>query len=168
VAGYRRACAEMVSRRKDTWYFGASALLAEMCSFGPDAVDDLWQLVPLAERAAPDDSPRLLYLVALGGGLSRARRFALAVPCLEPARDDSQSVPVAWIYLAMAHHRLGHADEEKKWRDKAAAWIEQRDKPRPGGSALPLNLTALVLFKELEELDARDRDALAELNRATE
>ncbi|HKI33716.1 MAG TPA: hypothetical protein VKA46_17820 [Gemmataceae bacterium] len=30
-----------------------------------------------------------------------------------------------WFVLAMAHHRLGHADEVPRWYDKAVGWMEK-------------------------------------------
>ena len=35
-----------------------------------------------------------------------------------------------WFFLALAHHKLGHAEEAKKWYDKAVGWLEKN------GSAL--------------------------------
>jgi WD40 repeat protein/serine/threonine protein kinase/Flp pilus assembly protein TadD len=170
--GYRRACAALLARRKDSWYFGLSALVAETCTFGADAVEDPWLPVQMAERAAQDPSRGRSYLATLGETLYRAGCFDLAVPCLEEGLKSPNAVPDGWFFLAMAHQRLGHADEAKKWGDKAAEWLEQRTRPKAGAQApfvSPGNLLeALVLSRELEELAKRDEEGLAELTQAVE
>ncbi len=35
-----------------------------------------------------------------------------------------------WLFLAMAHHRLCHADEARKYLAKAGKWIDQAEKKR--------------------------------------
>jgi serine/threonine protein kinase/Tfp pilus assembly protein PilF len=35
-----------------------------------------------------------------------------------------------WFFLAMAHGRLGHAQEARRWFDQAVAFVEQMDRPR--------------------------------------
>jgi hypothetical protein len=30
-----------------------------------------------------------------------------------------------WFFLAMAHHRLGHADEARRWLDQGVHGIEE-------------------------------------------
>ena len=58
----------------------------------------------------------------------------------------------------MAHQRLGHVEEAKKWHDKAAQWIERetRKKPKEPAAANPLpwnrRLTLQLLRREAEEL----------------
>ena len=42
------------------------------------------------------------------------------------------AVPVNWLVLAMAHHRLGHAKEARQWLDKA---VDAIDKDRMATSA---------------------------------
>jgi hypothetical protein len=32
---------------------------------------------------------------------------------------------VDWLFLAMAHRRLGHAPEARKWYDRAVDWLDQ-------------------------------------------
>ena len=33
--------------------------------------------------------------------------------------------PFDWLFLAMAHHRLGHAEEARSWLDRSVRWIGQ-------------------------------------------
>src|SRR5262249_5266978 len=53
-------------------------------------------------------------------------QFEEAIPFLEAAGKVHGSGGNAhnWFFLAMAHHRLGHADEARRWLEKAVGWIE--------------------------------------------
>ncbi|MHB8971324.1 MAG: tetratricopeptide repeat protein [Pirellulaceae bacterium] len=70
---------------------------------------------------------------ALGTVLYRAGRFDEAVARLaetealvqEPSEASNVSPAYTWFVLAMAQHRLGHADEAKQWLDKAVAWTDK-------------------------------------------
>jgi tetratricopeptide (TPR) repeat protein len=42
----------------------------------------------------------------------------------DPGERPNFSPAYAWLFLAMAEHRLGHAAEAKRWLDKAGQWIE--------------------------------------------
>ena len=33
-------------------------------------------------------------------------------------RVNGESIPQEWAFLAMAHHRLGHRDEARRWLDR--------------------------------------------------
>jgi hypothetical protein len=65
---------------------------------------------------------------------------------------------VNWLVLAMAHQRLGHADEARKWFDKAARWMDNygRGAPGPAEALRSLHphdaLACLVLRREAEAL----------------
>ena len=66
--------------------------------------------------------------------LYRAGRMEEAAPATHGGRASlcrtrvncSNSSPAyTWFFLAMTHHRLGDADEAKKWFDKATAWTDK-------------------------------------------
>ncbi len=65
--------------------------------------------------------------------LYRAGRFEEALARLSEADallqapSEALKSPPAyiWFFLAMAQHRLGHADEAKQWLDKAVAWTDK-------------------------------------------
>ncbi len=42
-----------------------------------------------------------------------------------------------WLFLAMAHHHLAHAEEAKQCLKKAMEWIELTNHNRSGGLASP-------------------------------
>jgi hypothetical protein len=50
-----------------------------------------------------------------------------------------KEAPVTWLLLALAHHRLGHADEARRWLAKAKLWLDlaeqNPDVPGEGGLA---------------------------------
>ena len=45
----------------------------------------------------------------------------------------NEGLPLDWLFLAMAYHRLNHRDEARTWLDKAAARIEGSDGAIRGG-----------------------------------
>ena len=58
--------------------------------------------------------------------------------------------PVDWVFLAMAHHQLGHADEAQKFRDKSRAALKTVavNDPRRTWNRIELE----ILFAEAEAL----------------
>jgi hypothetical protein len=60
-------------------------------------------------------------LNTLGIALYRAGRFEEAIQRLEEAiqaRGGGQGHPEDWPFLAMAHHRLGHRDQARRWLER--------------------------------------------------
>jgi WD40 repeat protein/tetratricopeptide (TPR) repeat protein len=83
---------------------------------------DLSEAVRLAELAvngAPENQ-KAAGLNPLGAALYRAGRFAEAVRRLEEGIQKRKGVSTweDWVFLAMAHHRLGHHDEARRWLDR--------------------------------------------------
>jgi hypothetical protein len=73
---------------------------------------------------------------------------------------DGATGPWEWLFLAIAHHRLKHTGEAKKWLDQAATWIaaaeKQQDGPlgstRPGWYNWRERVMANALRREAESL----------------
>jgi tetratricopeptide (TPR) repeat protein len=59
-------------------------------------------------------------LLSLGATLYRAGRFDEAIKRLEESirAGHGQGLPHDWVFLAMAHHRLGHHDEAIRWLER--------------------------------------------------
>jgi WD40 repeat protein/serine/threonine protein kinase len=120
AAGYRRACAGMLRDRgrtqtpKEAWAVAFAGTLL------PEAVADPAALVRLAETALAKDPDPAAYREVLGAALYRSGRFQEAVVHLEKAAKDGGSAS-AELFLAMAHHRLGHAAEARTWLGRAVA-----------------------------------------------
>jgi tetratricopeptide (TPR) repeat protein len=154
--GYRAACAGLLRHFGGSDSSGVQAhFTAWTCALAPDALNDLAPALALAERAAAAQPDDLMAIQALGALLYRSGRFAEAVARpTEAGRGPTKSTtsPVyAWLFLAMAHHRLGHAAEARRWFDQAAAAIDKalgdHDK---GTEPLPFQrrLTLTLLRKE--------------------
>jgi serine/threonine protein kinase/WD40 repeat protein/tetratricopeptide (TPR) repeat protein len=167
-SGYRRVCAGMLERFTPTEDSQAANYVAWACVLGPGAVCDLGQLVRLAARALDADPRNDTYPVTLGAALYRAGRFQEAIQRLQQARNPSEADPTKatpyspayrWLFLAMAHQRLGHAGEARRWLDKANKWIRRQAKEpsNPAEGSWNRRLTLGLLRREAEAL--RDRPA---------
>jgi len=93
--------------------------VAWCCALAPGAVADPEAPVRLAEIALKDFPAEQKHLVlnTLGAALYRAGRFEDAIRRLEEGiqlRHGTEE-PLDWPFLAMAHHRLGHRDEARRW-----------------------------------------------------
>jgi predicted Zn-dependent protease len=119
--GYRRACAATLDRlgRSEDPMIGEAV---RACLVGPDSVDDFSVARRLVERglAREPGAPWLYYLLGLAD--LRAGRYEEAVEQLEKSRELGNTwagTPLNYPALAMAHHRLGHRDEARRWLGKA-------------------------------------------------
>jgi hypothetical protein len=84
--------------------------------------------------------------------------FALALPLFERdlvADGRPQRGVVSWLWLALCHHKLGQAEEAKRYLDRADNWLSQQ------GGRMPITpvaqeptrhnwLEAHVLRRELD------------------
>ena len=64
----------------------------------------------------------------------RAGKFEAAIADLDQSARVFRRRPWDWLILAMAHHKLGHADEAKKHLQEAVKWIEQANRTDAMGS----------------------------------
>ena len=86
-------------------------------------------------------------LKTLGAALYRAGRFEEAIRRLNEsiqARGDGGD-PQGFAFLAMAHHRLGHRDEAKRWLDKLVAY-----QPKEGSDFSWDDVEIRILRREAE------------------
>jgi WD40 repeat protein len=93
----------------------------------------------LAENACRLDPDNGYYLNTLGAALYRAGRFAEAVRRLDEGiqKRNGAGLVADWVFLAMAHHRLGHADQARACFDRAVRWWgERKNLPAPYVSEL--------------------------------
>ena len=70
-------------------------------------------------------------MYVLGAALLRAGRLDDAVRRFEESlavERDWHSSGMNAYGLAVAHHRLGHPDEARRWLEKAEAWLSRLDK----------------------------------------
>jgi serine/threonine protein kinase/uncharacterized protein HemY len=162
-AGYRSACAAMLGRFGRTEEPEVARWVAWTSVLAPDAVKDLDLPVQLAERAVRADPSNGSYTATLGCALYRARRFSDAIEQLREAsaasdRDGANrtrlSPAYTWFFLAMAHHRSGHAEEARQCLDKAIKQMEQetQDLSNDPGKYWNRRLTLQLLRREAEGL----------------
>jgi tetratricopeptide (TPR) repeat protein len=134
VEGYRKICGYLLRHFSKTQNPATANSVAWTCVLAPDAVADPLRPVRLAELAVGRLPENDGYLNTLGAALYRAGKFEEAVQQLSEAIKvhGEGGTYTDWLFLAMAHHRLGHADEANRWLAKAVAWIDKAlaGKPR--------------------------------------
>jgi tetratricopeptide (TPR) repeat protein len=116
-SAYRESCGQFLQMFEAPELVPRAANeIAWACALGPAAVDDYARVVHLAESAVAS-RPLSGRLNTLGAILYRAGRFEEAIRQLERAiavRGDG-ATPHDALFLAMAHHRLGHVTEARHW-----------------------------------------------------
>jgi tetratricopeptide (TPR) repeat protein len=119
---YRKVCAEMLKRYHKTKEPDWAGRILYACLPTADALADMSALIPLTEAVAngkPDAR-------ALGAALYRTRKYEEAIVKLNEGNQDR-----AWdnLFLAMAHHHLGNAEEARAYLKVAVQRIEYSDYP---------------------------------------
>jgi tetratricopeptide (TPR) repeat protein len=158
----RQACSDLLGR------FGAmndpyiDGQVAWICVLGPDSLADPAVPVRLTERALKlvPATARPAYLNTLGAALYRARRFDESIRRLEESirtRGD-KSLPQDWVFLALAHQRLGHRAEALRWLDRFRTY-QATEKPDTFWDELEIRLLrneaeAVVLSDPVFPVDA--------------
>jgi hypothetical protein len=102
--------------------------------------------------ADPNDES---FQMCLGMVLFRAERIEEGVQRLSGLtehpvpRGVRSSHAYGWFFLAMAHHRLGHPEEARRWLAKAIAQADREIGPLPGLSTAAWNAkTTLQMFRQ--------------------
>jgi serine/threonine protein kinase len=138
---YRRHCREMLRR------FGATTdpILAErtakVCLLAPDPADDLAPALRLADRAVTGTEKHRAYpyfLLVRGLAHYRTGEFDRAIDRLTPCVRLGEWTFAAPAHLiqAMAHQRLGHAEEAGRALGKARALMSDSKFPHAEGGDL--------------------------------
>jgi tetratricopeptide (TPR) repeat protein len=129
VAGYRRWVRDLedaLRPRGELDGFRAH-LMARMRALSPESPDDLARLVGWAESSV-QRQPHFTTLHALGLAYLRAGRLDEAVRQFQRSIASHRTwnaIGLNYYGLALAHHRLGHTDEARRWLEKAEAWFTQ-------------------------------------------
>jgi tetratricopeptide (TPR) repeat protein len=159
LAAYRRLCEKLVAAVTDETRPWAVKAVAWTCVLVPDAVRDHGRVVGLTKQALTNDPKDYDLLKTLGAALYRAGRFEAAIETLDEAVKAQSEGGTAhdWLFLAMAHRRLGHNAEARNWLEKAVNWINQAAPDAPRDDARP----ALLWTRRLElQLLRREAEAL--------
>jgi hypothetical protein len=149
---YREACRQLVERY-DLAHASPQAAnaIAWSCALGPGGIGDYDPLVRLSERATAS-WPATNRLNTLGAILYRAGRVEEAVRQLDRsvAAHGAGGTPYDALFLAMAHHRLGHHQEARDWlrRGTAPAPVAMMKPDVSGDSAWIPRLELDILRRE--------------------
>src|SRR5262249_49524444 len=141
---------------------------AKTCLLMPGAIRDLKSVLKLADQAVTGTQKHGDYrwfLLARGMADYRADQYADAIDRMKkvllPGAEDLYRDPMADLFLAMAHHQRGQADESRKALDKARALMAQRF-PKPDKEGLGNNwddwLRCQIVLREVEALLEQKRD----------
>jgi tetratricopeptide (TPR) repeat protein len=158
--GYARSCVHMIEACGKTGGLRAYHV-ARACTLAPDAVAEPSLPGRLAGPELKAHAGEFWSLTEQGALHYRAGRFNEAVGLFEQSlkADPTPGRAVLnWLWLALAHQRLGEAEEARRWLGKATAWLDQyHDWMPPRTEAevgLPLHnwLEAQVLRREAEAL----------------
>jgi serine/threonine protein kinase/WD40 repeat protein len=154
---YSQACRQLLQM------FEASDLvprvandIAWACSLGSGAVEDYSRVIQLAEVAAAS-GPRSERLNTLGAVLYRAGRYPESIRQLTRSVEvhGAGGTPYHALFLAMAHHQLGHGDLARRWLRQGRS-VEPIAMSGPGASD-----TSWISRLELEIL-RREASAIIE------
>jgi hypothetical protein len=153
-AGIPRACEDLLKRRDESDSQMGVQNIAWSCALAPDAVADHEIPVRLAERFLARHQQergreRSDGLNILGAALYRAGRFEEAISRLNESIQalDGEGVPKQFAFLALAHHRLGHREEARRWMDKLATY-----RPKEGADFFWDEVEIRILRREAEAL----------------
>jgi tetratricopeptide (TPR) repeat protein len=157
--GYRRTCAHMLARGQTTPLM-RPYLAARACTLAPDSADDPELPGRLALGELQGNKSAFWSLTEQAALHVRAGRVQEATPLLErslTADGKPARAMLNWLWLALAHQKLGKAAEARRWRDRAANWLDQQGDQMPResarmGSHLHNWLEAQVLRQEADAL----------------
>jgi tetratricopeptide (TPR) repeat protein len=129
--GLRKVASDLLDRFGETTDPSLAKCVAWACSLAPSAAGDYPRLVGLAEIAVKGLPATQKHdaLNTLGAALYRAGRFEDSIRWLgEGIRlRNGRSLPQAWAFLAMAHHRVGHRDEARRWLNRLHDHLTSND-----------------------------------------
>jgi WD40 repeat protein/serine/threonine protein kinase/tetratricopeptide (TPR) repeat protein len=158
--GYRQTCVGMliVFAKLDNSY--STYWAAWTAALAPDALTDFGPLLKLQERWAAKYPAAWSYQFAYSALLCRAGQYEKAIERLTALSkyDPQGGNGYQWLFLALAHHHLGHAEEARQSLNKAVGWIESATKGQIPSTFVrtplvwPDNLALELLRAEAEEL----------------
>jgi WD40 repeat protein/tetratricopeptide (TPR) repeat protein len=127
--GYRQA------RQRLLKHLQPGAPTAWVCALGDRSHANLTPVVRLAEKSLVGGSKGYQDTLLYGATLYRAGRFQEAVKRLDPALKLSKKYDpfTPLLYLAMAHHRLGHVEKARQYLDQAVRGLDEAGAKVKGG-----------------------------------
>jgi Flp pilus assembly protein TadD len=132
-AGHRELCVAMNREWEKTPDEFIGSMVARAMTLASGETIDWSAVVRLAELAVNKSPKTAWYVSALGAAHYRAGNDAEAVRRLE----ESLQVHPAWVgrgqnyvFLALATHRQGKADEAREWLKKTEAWLAETERAK--------------------------------------
>jgi tetratricopeptide (TPR) repeat protein len=119
---YRQSCLAMLERFEKTGDPRTAGNVVLVGVLADDSIPEMSRLLPLTRVAAPWHH---VGDYVLGAALYRTGKFDEAIRCFEQQAKSIRPRPWGWAFLAMAHHRLGHAAEARRCLAEAARWIDE-------------------------------------------
>ncbi len=155
VDAYRQVCATMLERFAQSQDHDTAGNALLVCVLRDDALSDMGRLLPLTRIPLGHWGDW-----ARGAALYRAGRYEESVECFETAANRFRPRALDWCFLAMAHHRLGHADDARRCLAEARRWIDAANHEtgddlsatRPGWGGWHEPVVYPLLLREAEEL----------------
>jgi serine/threonine-protein kinase len=165
LEGYRFACREMLARFGKTEVPRVARWTAKTCSLAADAVSDYESVLKLADRGVDkkDSLPYRWFLLTEALAEYRAGRYASAIewsrrygPKSAGPKTGYHNDACAFAILAMAHYRLGEAQEAREALGQAQTILANK-MPQPAkGEHFGLDwadwLHGQILCREAEAL----------------
>jgi serine/threonine-protein kinase len=162
-AGYVDLCGRVVERSAKSSSL-RPYLVARVCTLAADSYSDPSRVVRLAEKELQGSAHAFWSLTEQGALAYRTGRFRDAMgPCEESLRVDPKlgRAVLNWLWLAMAHERLGETKEARRWSEKAREWFDKYGDAMPNLPEDELGLhfhnwlEAQILRREAEALLSR-------------
>jgi serine/threonine protein kinase/Flp pilus assembly protein TadD len=143
VNAYRQVRAGILKQFGETTNPATASHLLYICVAAPAQVEESNLLVRLGELAV-DVFPGNARV--LGAAHYRAGQYDTAVHDFEKAAKLFRPRAWDWLFLAMAHHHLGHVEAANQYLKKAVEWIEQTNRKQSTGAGNPW----ISLFEPVE------------------
>ena len=160
VSEYRKACAESLRSVADTQRARTARNVSTMFLCADGAVDNPDDVIKLAERMLPQYHDGHVHLA---GVLCRAGRYEQAIETFNASPAVYSPRAGDWALIAMAHWRVGRADEAEQYLAKAERWVREANAnhlndpsdSRPGWGGLDERIIAPLLVREAQQLIQR-------------
>jgi tetratricopeptide (TPR) repeat protein len=162
LAAYQQACTAMLERFEKTEDPETAANVLLACTLRDDSLPDMARLLPLTRVA-----DRIWHwgTWVRGAALYRTASYKESVRCFEAAAKIYRPRALDWCFLAMAQHRLGHAEEARRSLAEAKRWIEAADREelgdptgtRPTWGGWHERVTYTLLLREAEALLSEEK-----------
>jgi serine/threonine-protein kinase len=154
--GYRKACAHLAAQWQPNGKVRAY-LVARACTLASESIDVTQPLLRSRQEMAPSET-EYWALTQQGAWEVRLGHPKEGVTYLERslvADGRPGRAVLNWLWLALAHQKMGNPSEARRWLKKAADWLDQQGgqmpvETREMGSHRHNWLEAHVLRQEIE------------------